>query len=133
MYERQEFVDGLHAFLDYTDPETFRNHIKEGLVVRHCSQNKEESFERRCIQRWAISELTKAILDEPENSVEDVTYRFALKMYGYACNSPMGRCGQYSVSQRNLSTKRSSASSEKGTEFIRITLEHERRKSWLKK
>lgn len=88
MYERQEFVDGLHAFLDYTDPETFRNHIKEGLVVRHCSQNKEEAFERRCIQRWAISELTKAILDEPENPVEDITYRFALKMYGYACNSP---------------------------------------------
>lgn len=66
MYERQEFVEGLHAFLDYTDPETFRNRIKEGLVVRRCSQNKEEAFERRCIQRWAISELTKAILDEPE-------------------------------------------------------------------
>lgn len=88
MYERQEFVDRLYAFLDYTDPETFRNRIKEGLVMRHCPQSKEDVFERRSIQRWAISELAKAILEEPENSVEDVTYRFALKLYGYACDSP---------------------------------------------
>lgn len=87
MYERQEFVDGLHAFLDYTDPKTFRNHIKDGLATRRYPQNREKTFERNSIQRWAISELTKAILEEPENSVEDITYRFALRLYGYACNS----------------------------------------------
>ena len=87
MHERQAFVDGLYAFLDYTEPDNLRNNIKEGLMVRRYAQDKEKEFERRCIQRWAISELAKAIAEDPDNPVEDVAYRFALKLYGYACTS----------------------------------------------
>lgn len=87
MYERQAFVDGLYAFLDYTEPHNLRNNIKEGLMVRRHAQDKETEFEKRCIQRWAISELAKAIVEDPDNPVEDVAYRFALKLYGYACTS----------------------------------------------
>lgn len=87
MYERQAFVDGLYAFLDYTEPGNLRNNTKEGLMVRRYAQDKEKEFEKRCIQRWAISELAKAIVEDPDNPVEDVAYRFALKLYGYACTS----------------------------------------------
>ena len=87
MHERQAFVDGLYAFLDYTEPDNLRNNIKEGLMVRRYAQDKEKEFEKRCIQRWAISELAKAIAEDPDNPVEDVAYRFALKLYGYACTS----------------------------------------------
>ena len=87
MYERQAFLDGLYAFLDYTEPHNLRNNIKEGLMVRRHAQDKETEFEKRCIQRWAISELAKAIVEDPDNPVEDVAYRFALKLYGYACTS----------------------------------------------
>lgn len=81
----QIFVDGLNAFLDYTDPYPLRNTTKEGLVVRRRSSRKE--FEKRSIQRWAISELAKAIANDPYSSVEDTTYQFALKMYRFACDS----------------------------------------------
>lgn len=77
----------LYAFLDYTEPDNLRNNIKEGLMVCRRTQDKEKEFEKRCIQRWAISELAKAIVEDPDNPVEDVAYRFALKLYGYACTS----------------------------------------------
>lgn len=83
MHERQAFVDGLYAFLDYTEPDNLRDNIKEGLMVRRHAQDKEKEFEKRCIQRWAISELAKAIVEDPDNPVEDVAYRFALKLYGH--------------------------------------------------
>lgn len=91
MYERQSFVDGLYAFLDYTEPDNLRSNIKEGLMVRRHTQDKMKEFEKRCIQRWAISELAKAIADDPYNPIQDVTYRFALKLYGYACTSRNGK------------------------------------------
>lgn len=82
-------------FLDYTEPDNLRNNIKEGLMVCRHAQDKEKEFEKRCIQRWAISELAKAIVEDPDNPVEDVTYRFALKLYGYACTS-------FDVKMRNV-------------------------------
>ena len=33
------------------------------------------------------TDLAKAIVTDPDNPVEDVAYRFALKLYGYACTS----------------------------------------------
>lgn len=95
MYEHQAFVDGLYAFLDYTEPDNLRNNIKEGLMVCRHAQDKEKEFEKRCIQRWAISELAKAIVEDPDNLVEDVAYRFALKLYGYVCTS-------FDVKMRNV-------------------------------
>ena len=61
-------------FLDYTEPDNLRNNIKEGLMVRRYAQDKEKEFEKWCIQRWAISELAKAIVEDPDNPVEDVAY-----------------------------------------------------------
>ena len=84
MYEHQAFVDGLYAFLDYTEPDNLRNNIKEGLMVCRHAQDKEKEFEKRCIQRWAISELAKAIVEDP-----------ALKLYGYVCTS-------FDVKMRNV-------------------------------
>ena len=92
MYEHQAFVDGMYAFLDYTEPDNLRNNIKEGLMVCRRAQDKEKEFEKRCIQRWAISELAKTIVEDPDNPVEDVAYRFALKLYGYA--ECVWRCGR---------------------------------------
>lgn len=86
-YVNQIFVDGLYAFLDYTDPCSLRNTSKEGLLPRRCLRDKEKEFEKRCVQRWSISELAKTISNDPYNPVEDIAYRFALKMYGFACGS----------------------------------------------
>ena len=42
MYEHQAFVDGMYAFLDYTEPDNLRNNIKEGLMVCRRAQFKEK-------------------------------------------------------------------------------------------
>lgn len=84
-YCNQAFVDGLTAFLEYTDPDPLRRKTNNDLVVRRCLQKKD--FEKRCIQRWAISELIEAILDDQYNPVEDIAYRFALKLCRFECNS----------------------------------------------
>lgn len=77
-YSNQAFVDGLKAFLDYTDPNPFQNTPKEGLIIRKCLQKKET--ERYYIQRWAISELIELIISNPYNPVEETAYQFALKL-----------------------------------------------------
>ena len=78
MYEHQAFVDGLYAFLDYTEPDNLRNNIKEGLMVCRRTQDKEKEFEKRCIQSWR----------KPLWKIRTIpSYRFALKLYGYACTS----------------------------------------------
>lgn len=83
----QPFVDGLYAFLEYTDPDPSKKKLAtNSLAVRRCFQKKE--FEKRCIQRWAISELIEAILSDPEHSVEDISYRLALKLCSFAVNAP---------------------------------------------
>ena len=83
----QPFVDGLYTFLEYTDPDPSKKiPAMNSLAVRRCIQEKE--FEKRCIQRWAISELIEAILSDPEHSVEDISYRFALKLCSFAINAP---------------------------------------------
>ena len=83
----QAFVDGLYAFLDYTDPDpSKRKPSVNGLAVRKCFQKKQ--FEKRCIQRWAISELIEAILSDPEHPIEDIAYRLALKFCSFAINAP---------------------------------------------
>ena len=86
-YTNQAFVDSLYAFLDYTDPCSLRNTPKKGLIPRRCLRDKEKEFEKRCIQRWSISELAKTIAEDPYNPVQDIVYRFALKLYGFACSS----------------------------------------------
>lgn len=83
----QVFVNGLYAFLDYTDPCLIRNTSKECLILRRSPRDKEKEFEKRCIQRWSISELAKTIANDPYNPVQDIAYRFALKLYGFACSS----------------------------------------------
>ena len=69
----QAFVDGLWAFLEYTEPNSLRTQPKEGLMVRRCLQKGD--FEKRCIQRWAISELADSIIKNPYEPVEDTTYK----------------------------------------------------------
>ena len=83
----QPFVNDLYAFLDYTDPNPSKKKPAiNKLAVRRCLQK--EAFEKRCIQRWAISELIKVILDDPEHSIEDISYRFALKRCSFSIISP---------------------------------------------
>ncbi|WP_304947406.1 hypothetical protein [uncultured Parasutterella sp.] len=77
----QAFVDGLWAFLEYTEPNSLRTQPKEGLMVRRCLQKGD--FEKRCIQRWAISELADSISKNPYEPVEDTTYKLALKLYSF--------------------------------------------------
>ena len=84
-YYNQAFVDGLKAFLDYTAPDSLRNNVKEGLVVRRRLQKQD--FEKRCIQRWAISQLTESIINNPSEPIEDTTYKLALKLLSFAVNS----------------------------------------------
>lgn len=77
----QVFVDGLRAFLEYTAPNSLRTQQKDSLMVRRCLQNG--GFEKRCIQRWAISELADSIIKNPYEPVEETTYKLALKLYSF--------------------------------------------------
>lgn len=79
----QAFVDGMKAFLDYSEPDSLRS--KEGLMVRR--RLSKEDFERRCIQRWAVSELIDSIVNNPYDPVEETTYRLALKLLYFAKNA----------------------------------------------
>ena len=45
---------------------------------------RKEDFEKRCIQRWAISELMDSIAHSPHQSIEDTTYQLALKFLAFA-------------------------------------------------
>lgn len=77
----QAFINGLTAFLEYSAPNSLRSQQKEGLMVRRRLQK--ENFEKRCIQRWAISELVDSIVKNPHEPVEDTTYKLALKLYSF--------------------------------------------------
>ena len=79
------FVDGLKAFLDYTTPHAFDNAVTNGLIIRRRLQK--DDFEKRCIQRWAISELMNLIVNNPQDPVEDTTYKFALELLSFAAVS----------------------------------------------
>lgn len=81
-YANLAFVDGLQAFLDYTEPNAFRENTNEGIMVR--KRVRKEDFQKRCIQRWAISELMDSIAHSPHQSVEDTTYQLALKFLAFA-------------------------------------------------
>ncbi len=81
-YANQAFVDGLKAFLDYSTPNPSRDGMKEGLMLRR--RLSKEAFEKRCIQRWAISELINSIIDNPYDPVEETTYKLALKFLHFA-------------------------------------------------
>lgn len=81
-YANQAFVDGLQAFLAYTEPNAFRENTNEGVMVR--KRVRKEDFEKRCIQRWAISELMDSIAHSPHQSIEDTTYQLALKFLAFA-------------------------------------------------
>ena len=70
-YANLAFVDGLQAFLDYTEPNAFRENTNEGVMVR--KRVRKEDFEKRCIQRWARSELMYSIAHSPHQSIEDTT------------------------------------------------------------
>lgn len=85
-YFNQPFVDGLTAFLDYSAPNAFHDDTKEGLVPRR--RLSKEAFEKRCIQRWAISELVDSITDNPYDSVEETAYKLALKFLQFAQTAP---------------------------------------------
>ena len=65
----QAFVDGLWAFLEYTEPNSLRTQQKEGLIVRRCLQKGD--FEKRCIQRWAISESMKKVFRIAAEFIDD--------------------------------------------------------------
>lgn len=78
----QAFVDGLKAFLDYSAPNPFRDDIKDGLMLR--GKLSKQAFEKRCIQRWAISELIDSIINNPNVPVEETTYKLALKFLHFA-------------------------------------------------
>lgn len=80
-YYNAVFVDGLKAFLDYTAPHAFDDTVTNGLVIRR--RLKKGDFEKRCIQRWAISELMDSIINNPQDPVEDTTYKFALKLLSF--------------------------------------------------
>ena len=71
------FVAGLQAFLDYTTPHALDNTVTNGMVARRRLQKGD--FEKRCIQRWAISELMDSIVNNPQEPVEDTTYKLALE------------------------------------------------------
>lgn len=77
-YYNQPFVDGLAAFLDYTDPYPLDRKSENGVMAQKTLTKKE--FEKRSVQRWAVSELMEAILDDPWHPIEDIVYRFALKL-----------------------------------------------------
>lgn len=79
------FVDGLKAFLDYTTPHAFNNAVTNGLII--CRRLQKDDFEKRCIQRWAISELMNLIVNNPQDPVEDTTYKFALELLSFAAVS----------------------------------------------
>lgn len=81
-YCNEAFVDGLKAFLDYTTPGTSHDEIRDGLIVRRCLQKRD--FEKRCVQRWAISELMDSIINNPNDPVEETTYKLALKLLSFA-------------------------------------------------
>lgn len=81
-YANQAFLDGLQAFLDYTEPNAFREIHKEGMMPR--KRVRKEDFEKRCIQRWAISELMESIARNPHQAVEDTTYQLALTFLAFA-------------------------------------------------
>lgn len=92
-YYNQAFVDDLNAFLDYTIPNTFPDREKGGLVVRRCLTR--EDYEKRCIQRWAISELVDLIANNPYDQFEDTAYKFALKLLSFeiiAIDEDVKRC-----------------------------------------
>lgn len=80
-YCNEAFVDSLKAFLDYTAPHSFDQELKEGLAVRRRWQKSD--FEKRCIQRWAISELMDSIVNNPHDSVEETTYKLVLKLLSF--------------------------------------------------
>lgn len=82
-YCNEAFVDGLKAFLDYTDPDPSKRVVNEGSIAR-CGCMRRKDFEKRCIQRWAISELIEAIVDNPQDPVEETTYKLALKLCSFA-------------------------------------------------
>ncbi len=84
-YYNAIFVDGLKAFLDYTTPHVFDNAVTNGLAIRRRLQKSD--FEKRCIQRWAISELMESIVNNHQDPVEDTTYKFALKLLSFAAAS----------------------------------------------
>lgn len=75
------FVAGLQAFLDYTTPHALDNTVTNGMVARRRLQKGD--FEKRCIQRWAISELMDSIVNNPQEPVEDTTYKLALKLLSF--------------------------------------------------
>ena len=81
-YANQAFIDGLQAFLDYTEPNAFRKFTKDGIMPR--KRVRKEDFEKRCIQRWAISELMDSIGRNPHQAVEDTTYQLALQFLAFA-------------------------------------------------
>lgn len=82
-YANQAFVNGLQAFLDYTEPNAFRkNVVKDGIIPR--KRVRKEDFEKRSIQRWAISELIDSIVCNPYEPVEDTTYQLAIKFLAFA-------------------------------------------------
>lgn len=84
-YCNQAFIDGLNIFLDYTDPDPSTKEQIEGLILRRCLQKKE--FKKRSIQRWAISELIGAITNDPYHPIEDIVYRFTLKLCSFEKHS----------------------------------------------
>lgn len=53
------------------------------MVRRHLTK---EDFEKRCIQRWAISELIDSIVNNPYEPIEDTTYKLALKLLEFSMN-----------------------------------------------
>lgn len=75
------FVDGLKAFLDYTTPHALDNIATNGLVIRRRLQKG--NFEKCCIQRWTISELIDSIVNNPQDPVEETTYKLALKLLSF--------------------------------------------------
>lgn len=54
------------------------------MIRRHLTK---EDFEKRCIQRWAISELIDSIINNPYEPIEDTTYKLALKLLEFSMNA----------------------------------------------
>lgn len=68
--------------MDYTEPDSLRSNVKETLIVRQ--RLRKQDFEKRCIQRWAIAQLADLISNNPHDTVEDTTYKLALKLLYFA-------------------------------------------------
>lgn len=111
------FVDGLKTFLDYTTPHAFDNAVTNGLIIRRRLQK--DDFEKRCIQRWAISELMNLIVNNPQDPVEDTTYKFALELLSFAAVSTNASMRKVFHIAADFIDKRLSVSSERRRECTR--------------